>query len=248
MSSTAPRRTPAPTPTPAAATHAPVPAPRARPPRHNEWTRAKMAAFLRELAASQCVAHAARSVGMSRQAAYKLRNRLAGTPFALGWEVALEAGLQQLAHAVMDRALNGEEVPHYYHGELVGSSRRYDNRLAAWVLENPWRLGRQQLAREYSSEGFDRLVERVECASLDWEEGETLPGRIPPPLPEDEAQILGFLGEPDREEYPTDEDRDEAYRHAAMERDQGDFIAKRSWYAALAAETPARPAPRGRYR
>lgn len=69
-----------------------LPTPR-RPVRHNEWTRAKMVAFLKELAASQSVHHAARSVGMSRQSAYKLRNRLGGTPFALAWEVALEAGL-----------------------------------------------------------------------------------------------------------------------------------------------------------
>lgn len=48
------------------------PTPR-RTPRHNEWTRAKMAAFRRELAASQSVAQAARSVGMGRQSAYKLR-------------------------------------------------------------------------------------------------------------------------------------------------------------------------------
>ena len=80
--------------------------------RHNGWTRARMVGFLRELAASQSVAFAAKSVGLSRQSAYALRNRLAGTPFALAWEVALEAGLQQLAHAVMDRAVNGAEVPH----------------------------------------------------------------------------------------------------------------------------------------
>ena len=109
----------------------------ARAPRHTEWTRAKMAVFLRELAASQSVHHAARSVGMSRQSAYRLRTRLAGTPFALAWEVALEAGLQQLAHALLDRALNGEERPHYYHGVLVGTSRRYDERL---TVRPPLRL------------------------------------------------------------------------------------------------------------
>jgi hypothetical protein len=140
-----------------------------RPVRHNEWTRAKMVAFLKELAASQSVHHAARSVGMSRQSAYKLRNRLAGTPFALAWEVALEAGLQQLAHAVMDRALNGEEVPHYYHGELVGTYRKFDNRLAAWLLDNPWKVGREQVAREYVSRGWDHLLDQVEAGGNRWD-------------------------------------------------------------------------------
>ena len=81
---------------------------------HNSWTRTKMTTFLRELAASQSVSQAAAAVGLSRQSAYKLRDRLVGTPFALGWEVALEAGITQLAHAMLDRAINGVEVPHYY--------------------------------------------------------------------------------------------------------------------------------------
>ncbi len=90
----------------------PPPVGEERAPHHNQWTREKMVAFLRELAATQSVSAAARAVGMSRTAAYNLRNRLQGQPFALGWEVALEFGLHALAQAVMDRALNGEEVPH----------------------------------------------------------------------------------------------------------------------------------------
>ena len=156
-----------------------MPHPR-RTPHHNEWTRAKMVAFLRELAASQSVAQAARSVGMSRQSAYKLRTRLARTPFALGWEVALEAGLQQLAHAMLDRAVNGVEVPHYYHGELVGTSRQFDERLAIWIAANPWKLGRQQVAREYSAEGWDNLLERIESDGFDWHEGDHQPGKVWP--------------------------------------------------------------------
>ena len=70
---------------------------------HNQWTRARMVAFLRELAATQSVSAAAKAVGMSRTAAYNLRNRLQGQPFALGWEVALECGMHALAQAVMDR-------------------------------------------------------------------------------------------------------------------------------------------------
>lgn len=146
-----------------------------KPARHKSWTRAKMALFLRELAASQSVTQAAKSVGLTRQSAYRLRNRLKGTPFDLGWEAALEMGFDQLAHAVMDRAVNGEEVPHYYKGELVGTHRRHDNALARWVLENPWRLGRMQVAREYTAPGFEALLERIEWANVDWEEGESLP-------------------------------------------------------------------------
>ena len=170
----------------------PKPTPKLTPkPGHNHWTREKMVTFLRELAACQSVSRAAKAVGMSRQSAYRLRARMQGTPFALGWEVALEAGLHQLAHAVMDRAVNGVEVPQYYHGELVGTRRHFDERLSIWLLENPWKLGRHQVAREYSAEAFDALLERIEWAGLDWEAGEALPGPgAPLGTPEGEARAV----------------------------------------------------------
>lgn len=201
-------------------------------PRHNAWTQTKMAAFLRELAASQSVAGAARSVGMSRQSAYRLKNRLAATPFALGWEVALEAGFAQLAHAMMDRAINGVEVPHYYQGELVGTSRAYDERLAIWIANNPWKVGRQQVAREFSAEGFDRLIERIEYGPLDWgadcaahdglgdgggeagEPGDYSGGYIDTP--------------PGLEDVPATHDEAQAQQRA--------FLNTRSWYAAQVEE------------
>lgn len=161
---------------------------RARTPRHTEWTRTKMIVFLRELAATQSVSAAAAVVGMSRTSAYKLRNKLTGSPFALGWEVALELGYVQLAQAVMDRAVNGVEVQHFYHGELVGATRHYDNVLARWVLENPWKVGRQQMAREYSAGDFEALLERIEHCSLGWEPGEALPGPGWPHLEGEEAR------------------------------------------------------------
>lgn len=188
---------------------------RARRPAHKDWNREKMAAFLRELAASQSVSQAARSVGMSRQSAYRLRNRLVGTPFDLGWEVALEAGMGQLAHAVLDRAVNGVEMPHYYKGELVGTHRHFDERLAIWVLNNPWKVGRMQIAREFSAEGWDRLLERIESGSLDWQRDEELPSLSPPA-----RSTRAANGRADR------------------------FLGKQSWYAALASEGVRRRAGR----
>jgi hypothetical protein len=182
-----------------------------RAPRHTEWTREKMVLFLRELAATQSVAYAAKSVGMSRTSAYNLRNRLQGSPFALGWEVALEMGMHQLTHAVMDRALNGVEVQRFYHGELVASTTVFDNRLAQWVLENPWRVGRHQIAREYSGQTFDALLERIETASLRWEEGEAVPGPGWPYLEPEEADA-----------------------------EESQFLRKQSWYADDAGEAPQR--------
>ena len=59
--------------------------------RPHEWTPARMAAFLEALGETQSVSRAARSVGMGRQSAYKLKKRMAGKPFAAEWDEALAA-------------------------------------------------------------------------------------------------------------------------------------------------------------
>lgn len=52
------------------------------------WTKPKLAAFLHALACTGSVSEAARSVGMSRQSAYRLRARL-GPAFASVWDQGL---------------------------------------------------------------------------------------------------------------------------------------------------------------
>ena len=59
--------------------------------RPHEWTPARMAAFLEALRETQSVSRAARSVGMGRQSAYKLKKRMAGKPFAAEWDEAVAA-------------------------------------------------------------------------------------------------------------------------------------------------------------
>lgn len=74
-------------------THTPpaAPSPDAAPlhPCRERWTAPKRVAFLRALAATRSVSEAARAAGMSRQSAYRLRARLAGSPFDRAWELAL---------------------------------------------------------------------------------------------------------------------------------------------------------------
>ena len=64
------------------------------------WTRPKIIAFLHALAAAGSVAQAARSVGMSRQSAYRLRARL-GAGFGAVWD-------EGLALAPIRRRLQGD--------------------------------------------------------------------------------------------------------------------------------------------
>mgnify|MGYP006879608100 FL=1 len=136
-----------------------------------------MSAFLRELAATNNVSAAAKTVGMSRQSAYRLRARHKGQPFDIGWEAAFQHGYDNLAHAALERALNGVEVPHYHKGELIGTSRKYDERLTLGLLAMRNRFGaslvtRNGAAAEFHSEAWEDLLQRIEDGRLEWELGE----------------------------------------------------------------------------
>ncbi|OZA93978.1 MAG: hypothetical protein B7X57_03210, partial [Erythrobacter sp. 34-65-8] len=119
------------------------------------------------LSATHSVAEAARSVGMSRQSAYRLRSKLKGQAFDLAWEVAFHHSFDVLAHAALDRALNGVEVPVYYKGELVGSYRRFDERLTVALMNRVTLGGVPLLGRlgphaERQARDFETLLGRVE--------------------------------------------------------------------------------------
>ena len=96
-----------PPPTPSAP---PEPPPRVHVRRGDRWNKPKMAEFLRQLAATHSVSAAARAVGMHRRSAYKLRSRLKGQPFDIAWETAFRHGYDNLAHAALELAIEGEEV------------------------------------------------------------------------------------------------------------------------------------------
>lgn len=160
---------------PEAAQAAPSPLPPVHVRRGDRWNRHKMTDFLRQLAATHSVSAAARSVGMSRESAYRLRNRLKGQPFDIAWEAAFRQGYDNLAHAALDRAVNGVEVPHYCNGELVGTSRKFDERLtvALLAMRNRYgapRMGRYGAAAEWWSERWDAMLQRVETGSIDWQD------------------------------------------------------------------------------
>ena len=140
----------------------------ARTARAGEWSLAKQAAFLRALSATHSVTQAAKSVGMSRQSAYRLRSRLKGQAFDLAWEVAFHHSYDVLAHAALDRALNGVEVPVYYQGEKIDTYRRYDERLTVALLGrftmggNP-AFGRLGPAAERHARDFESLLGQVQA-------------------------------------------------------------------------------------
>ena len=143
--------------------------------RHDGWTPARQACFLRELAATHCVSAAARAVGMTRQSAYKLRNRLKGEPFDIAWRAAFRRQYDALAEAMVERAINGVEVPHFHKGELIHTSRRYDERAAVALLALRERLALPKFSYRAENEGIgtddlETLLERVEHGHERWRE------------------------------------------------------------------------------
>ncbi|MFA9200824.1 MAG: hypothetical protein ACEQR8_06490 [Cypionkella sp.] len=141
--------------------------------RHDGWTPEKQARFLRELAATHCVSQAARSVGMARQSAYRLRARLKGEPFDIAWRAALQRQLDALHDALVERAIHGVEVPHFHNGELIHVSRRFDERTALALLAARSEGG--PAARCYAAEDeqidiadFDALMTRIEHGDERW--------------------------------------------------------------------------------
>ena len=102
--------------------------------RHDGWSADKQVAFVAALGEGGCVADAARAVGMSTESAYKLRARPDATDFRMAWQAALDYAVQRLEDAVLSRAINGVAVPQFYKGEIIGERRRYDERLALFLL------------------------------------------------------------------------------------------------------------------
>ncbi|MCB2089062.1 MAG: hypothetical protein R3E18_10825 [Sphingomonadaceae bacterium] len=140
------------------------------------WTKARQVEFLQVLASSHNVAEAARAVGMSRQSAYRLRNRLRDEPFGMAWEAAFRRQFSALAEVALDRALNGVEVPHYYKGELVGTHRQFDERLTVALLALQSRLTEIPRRRSneerdcYFPDDFEGLLYRVETGKEYWDD------------------------------------------------------------------------------
>jgi hypothetical protein len=118
--------------------------------RHDGLTPARQVALIQTLAACGCVREACARVGISAEAVYELRRRPDAQSFRLAMDMALDGAADRVEDAVYARAIHGVEVPHYYRGELVGTHRRYDERLAMFLLRyrKPYRYGKHVDRRE----------------------------------------------------------------------------------------------------
>lgn len=135
--------------------------------RADGWKPEVQRAFIEALADTGSVASACRMVRRSERSAYALRRHPEAGEFAAAWLAAQGHGILRLQDAVIDRALNGVEVPVVYHGEIVGTAKKYDNRLACFILRN-------HLPGQYGEAGFRRphAIDRrkLERLKREWRE------------------------------------------------------------------------------
>jgi hypothetical protein len=106
--------------------------------RHDGWTPQRQRGFCEALAGCGSVEHAAQSVGMSREGAYRLRQRASGRAFALAWDAALLLARQRLIDDAFDLAFQGSVERHIRDGRVIVEKRRRD---AKSVLATVERLG-----------------------------------------------------------------------------------------------------------
>lgn len=91
-----------------------------------------------------CVREACARVGISAESVYRLLRRPDAQSFRMALDLALDGAADRVEDGAFSRAINGVEIPHYYKGELVGTHRRHDERLAMFILRyrKPHRYGR----------------------------------------------------------------------------------------------------------
>ncbi|MGQ0661362.1 hypothetical protein [Sphingosinicella sp.] len=167
--------------------------------RHDGWTPERQVLFIRALAESGCVRDACRSVGMSPESAYALARREDAQSFRVAWELALDNAVRRIADEAISRCINGVPVPHFYKGEQVGEHRRYDDRLAMFLLRyrNPHRYGRHLDRLE--PQGFAETQAQNLGHALEWvlrdavREGAGLPRFVVDKIPESDDDAEEFV-------------------------------------------------------
>ncbi len=103
-------------------------------PRRNAITPDRQRAFIAELAACGIVTQAARRIGASLEALYKLRQLTGAEGFAAAWEAAIDRGMARLEDCALERAILGEERPVVRGGAVVATWRRHDTALLIFLL------------------------------------------------------------------------------------------------------------------
>lgn len=104
--------------------------------RHDGWTPARQRAFIEALADTGSVTRAAAQVNMSQANCYTLRRAPGAESFRAAWEAALDYGVMRLKDIAFERAIEGQLVPVFVAGRLMGFRRVRNNALLMFCLRH----------------------------------------------------------------------------------------------------------------
>ena len=112
-------------------------------PRANSITPDLQRDFISHLAATGIVTSAARHIGRSMEALYKLRQREGAEGFAAAWDKAVDHGVSRLEDTALARAIRGESRAIVSSGKILGDERRHNEALVMFFLRHrlPERYG-----------------------------------------------------------------------------------------------------------
>jgi hypothetical protein len=104
--------------------------------RHNGWTPERQKAFIGWLAVTGCVDRAARMVNIAQTNCYELRRAPGAEGFRRAWDSALDFAVPKLKDIAFQRAIEGELVPVFSGGKLMGFRRKYNDKLLMFCLRH----------------------------------------------------------------------------------------------------------------
>jgi hypothetical protein len=104
--------------------------------RHDGWTPERQRAFIEALADTGSVSRAARMVNMAQANCYTLRRAPGAESFRAAWEAALDFGVQRLKDIAFERAIEGELIPVFVGGRLMGYRRKRNDALLMFCLRH----------------------------------------------------------------------------------------------------------------
>ncbi len=122
----------------AASQRAPIPdfTPVPRKYRHDGWTPERQKAFIEALADCGSVTRAAGMVNMAQANCYTLRRAPGAEAFRAAWDAALDFGVKRLKDIAFERAVEGELVPVFVGGKLMGFRRKHNDALLMFCLRH----------------------------------------------------------------------------------------------------------------
>lgn len=146
-------------------------------PRRNSITPDRQRAFIAQLAATGIVTQAARAIGASLEALYRLRHRKGAEGFSAAWDMALDRGIARLEDVALERAIRGDERVIVRGGKVVHRYRRHNDALLMFLLRQrraerfgvrgDWRDLKpghpvyERLRKEWQREEYDYSTEAV---------------------------------------------------------------------------------------